>query len=460
MNNKQNALRNIPKMDELLADPRVEQLMEEKSHQVVLEKLRAVIEEKRRDILEDRRQDAPSVEEVAKEAARRFAERPDLHLRRVINATGVVMHTNLGRAVLSKRAMDAVCQVATHYSNLEYRISEGKRGSRHDVVAGILTRLTGAEDAMIVNNNAAAVVLCLSALAKGKEVVVSRGEQVEIGGAFRVPEIMEQSGAVLREVGSTNRTHPSDYERAIGEETGAILKVHTSNFRIVGFTEEVGIRELSGIAKSHGLPLLYDMGSGLFRDLSRYGIDEPTVGQILEEGADIVMFSGDKLLGGPQGGLIVGKKEYIDAMKKHPLARAFRVDKMTLAAAEATFYEYQDMNRADSEIPVLRMIEETPEVLFGKAAELKELLTKEAGEKLTFDVEPCEDKVGGGAAPLAVLPGYAVSVSGMSANLLEEKLRMPYVPVVARVQDEKLLLSVRTLLDGDFELIVKAFQDI
>lgn len=454
-------LRQIPKMDELLADEHVQELMDEKSHQVVKEFLRDLLDSYRKAILDGHAKAAPSVSEIVEETQRHFTESGDFHLRRVVNATGVVVHTNLGRAILSKRALQAVCSTAAEYSNLEYNIEAGSRGSRHDHVSQLLCRLTGAEAAMIVNNNAAAVVLCLSALAGGKEVIVSRGEQVEIGGSFRVPEIMEQSGAVLREVGSTNRTKPEDYEKAIREETGALLKVHTSNYRIVGFTRETTLQELSVIAKSHSLPLLYDMGSGLFRDLSRYGIDEPTVKQVLDAGADVVMFSGDKLLGGPQGGLVVGKKEYIDLMKKHPLARAFRVDKMTLAAAEATFYEYQDMERAEKEIPVLRMITESAESLKDRAEALAAVLGREFMDThLDFSVEPVEDRVGGGAAPTVPLYGYAITVCGMQAEELEAGLRRAKVPVIVRIRDDHVCLSVRTLQEEDTPLVVDAFHSL
>ena len=316
---------------------------------------------------------------------------------------------------------------------------------------------------MVVNNNAAATMLCLSALARGKEVITSRGELVEIGGSFRIPEIMEESGAHLLEVGATNKTKPADYRKAFhGEMTGAFLKVHTSNYKIVGFTQEVSIRELAALrdeSEEFSVPVIYDMGSGLMTDLSGCGIGEPTVTEALKEGADVVLFSGDKLLGGPQCGVVIGKKEYVDRMKSHPMARAFRVDKMTLAALEATFFEYQDSKRAMREIPVLRMITETGIRLKEKAEKLCGQLT-EAAPSLEFMVEPCRDQVGGGSAPLVMLEGYAVTVSGedFNAERSERLLRKEELPIIARVARDKLWLSVRTIEETEFKWIREAFS--
>lgn len=312
---------------------------------------------------------------------------------------------------------------------------------------------------MVVNNNAAATMLCLSAMAYGKEVIVSRGELVEIGGSFRIPEIMEQSGAHLKEVGTTNKTKPSDYERAWNPETtGALMKVHTSNYRILGFTQEVTLKEMAALGKKMGLPVIYDMGSGLMADLSRYGVDEPTVTDALKDGADVVLFSGDKLLGGPQGGIIIGKKEYVDRMKQHPLARAFRVDKMTIAAMEATFFEYLDMEDAVKNIPVLRMIAEGRETLEKKADALAKLLASMA-PGADIHVEDCYDQVGGGSAPTVRLKGAAVSIvlPGTTAEKLERLLRKAEVPVIARVAHDRTLLSVRTIEESEFACVAEAF---
>lgn len=431
--------------------------------QVVVETLREVIDMVRREIIDGRREEIPAVEELAGLVKQRVFEEQGKSLRRVINATGVVLHTNLGRANLSRRACESVLEAAGYYSNLEYDIKKGSRGSRHDHVEQLIRKITGAQAAMVVNNNAAATMLCLSALARGKEVITSRGELVEIGGSFRIPEIMEESGAHLLEVGATNKTKPADYRKAFhGEMTGAFLKVHTSNYKIVGFTQEVSIRELAALrdeSEEFSVPVIYDMGSGLMTDLSGCGIGEPTVTEALKEGADVVLFSGDKLLGGPQCGVVIGKKEYVDRMKGHPMARAFRVDKMTLAALEATFFEYQDSKRAMREIPVLRMITETGIRLKEKAEKLCGQLS-EAAPSLEFMVEPCRDQVGGGSAPLVMLEGYAVTVSGedFNAERSERLLRKEELPIIARVARDKLWLSVRTIEETEFKWIREAFS--
>ena len=323
----------------------------------------------------------------------------------------------------------------------------------------IITRITGAEAAMVVNNNAAATMLCLSAMAAGKEVITSRGELVEIGGSFRIPDIMEQSGAHLKEVGTTNKTKPSDYRNAFDpEKTGAFMKVHTSNYRIVGFTQEVTLKEMVALGKEYDLPVIYDMGSGLMADLTRYGVDEPTVIDALNDGADVVLFSGDKLLGGPQGGILIGKKEYIDKMKKHPLARAFRVDKMTLAAMEATFFEYLDMEDAKRNIPVLRMITIPEEELIQKAELIRNAI-ETATDHFALNICSCKDQVGGGSAPTVKLSGVAVSVSSetLSAEKLERLLRKADTPVIVRVAHDEVLLSVRTIREEEIPAVASAF---
>ena len=459
----QELLRKLPKIDEMLQDEHLIFFTEIMPRQVVVETLREVIDMVRREIIDGRREEIPAVEELAGLVKQRVFEEQGKSLRRVINATGVVLHTNLGRANLSRRACESVLEAAGYYSNLEYDIKKGSRGSRHDHVEQLIRKITGAQAAMVVNNNAAATMLCLSALARGKEVITSRGELVEIGGSFRIPEIMEESGAHLLEVGATNKTKPADYRKAFhGEMTGAFLKVHTSNYRIVGFTQEVSIRELAALrdeSEEFSVPVIYDMGSGLMTDLSGCGIGEPTVTEALKEGADVVLFSGDKLLGGPQCGVVIGKKEYVDRMKSHPMARAFRVDKMTLAALEATFFEYQDSKRAMREIPVLRMITETGIRLKEKAEKLCGQLS-EAAPSLEFMVEPCRDQVGGGSAPLVMLEGYAVTVSGedFNAERSERLLRKEELPIIARVARDKLWLSVRTIEETEFKWIREAFS--
>lgn len=479
---RQELLRQIPKIDVLLEDERLSRVIERYGRTRTADVLRAVTGEIRQAVLSGKENNLPDVETILQTAQCRLEENPAYSLRPVINGTGIILHTNLGRAPLSDRALQAVKAAAGGYSNLEYRLDSGSRGSRHDHVTEILRELCGTEDAMVVNNNAAAVLLALAALARGKEVLVSRGELIEIGGSFRIPDVCEQGGAVLREVGTTNRTRLADYQGALNEETGALFKAHTSNYRIVGFTEETSLEELSGLARENGIPLIYDMGSGLFEGLERYGIEEPDILHAQKAGADVLTFSGDKLLGAAQAGLIVGRKKYIEKMKRHPLARALRVDKMTLAALEATLYEYRDRNQARREIPVLRMVSESPEALRKKAEELCARLKGSAGNgRLTFTVEPCQDRTGGGSAPLNVLEGYAVTVrldagrtedisapekKGMSGTDihsladLEKALRLAEFPLIGRITQDRLWLSVRTLLAGDEEKIAEDFKTI
>lgn len=484
-------LRSIPKVDEVMKVKKLADLAEQGSRTEAVETVRRMTEELRQKILRAAEGKTsggnelcvPSAEELAALAAEALKAQPARHLRRVINATGIVLHTNLGRAVLPEAAVRAAAEAAGLPSNLEYDLEEGGRSSRHSHVEEILKKLTGAEAAMAVNNNAAAVLLCLSSVVQGREVIVSRGEEVEIGGSFRVPDIMRQSGAVLKEVGTTNRTKPEDYRDAVTENTGALLKVHTSNYRIIGFTRETTLKELSEIGGAAGLPVLYDMGSGLFTDLSRFGIDEPTVPAALKAGADLVLFSGDKLLGGPQAGFAVGKKELIDKMKKHPLARAVRVDKMTLAASEAVLRLYLDPAKAMREIPALRQISAGPEELRARAEAAAEALAKQPeAEGWHFAAEPCEDRTGGGSAPAAVLKGYAVTaspertekaagkdpdVSGdaehgcgiRTAEALERALRHASVPVICRISEEKIWLSLRTVRPEEEERLIQSVRE-
>lgn len=459
MEDRRELLRKIPKIDEVLQDERLFFFTESTPRAVIVDSVREVIDELRKDILEGRRSQVGTKETLMTEIVARITGKKKKSLRRVINATGVVLHTNLGRANLSDKACESIMDVARNYTNLEYDVKRGSRGSRHDHVEKILTKITGAESAMVVNNNAAATMLCLSALAKDKEVIVSRGELVEIGGSFRVPEIMEQSGAKLMDVGTTNKTKPSDYLNAYHEgETGALMKVHTSNYRILGFTQEVELPEMVELGRKLNLPVIYDMGSGLMADLTDYGVDEPTVLDALKTGIDVILFSGDKLLGGPQGGIIAGKKEYIDKMKAHPLARAFRVDKMTLAAMEATFFEYSDIRQARKTIPVLNMIT-TP------APELKDKAERLAGDirrathHFTAQVEACKDQVGGGSAPTVLLDGYAVAIQGstLAPEKIERLLRKEEIPIIVRITHNQVYLDVRTIREDEFKYIVAAF---
>ena len=458
MDNRQLLLRGLPKIDELLLDEQLVFFMESTPRSVVVDAAREIIAELRREILSGEREDTPEKDELIAEICDRITGKKKRNLRTLINATGVVLHTNLGRSNLCRAAVESVTAVADSYSNLEYDLKKGARGLRHDHVEKIIAKITGAEAAMVVNNNAAATMLCLSAMAFGKEVITSRGELVEIGGSFRIPEIMEQSGAHLKEVGTTNKTKPSDYRNAYDpEKTGALMKVHTSNYRILGFTQEVTLKEMVDLGKEMNLPVIYDMGSGLMADLTRYGVDEPTVLDAVNDGADVVLFSGDKLLGGPQGGILIGKKEYIDRMKKHPLARAFRVDKMTLAAMEATFFEYLDMENAKKTIPVLQMITVSGEELQNKADRLIEAI-KARTDAFTLGSEPCKDQVGGGSAPTVRLNGIAVSIASetVPAERLERLFRRAETPVIVRVAHDKVLLSVRTIKEEEIETAASA----
>ncbi|HWQ98723.1 MAG TPA: L-seryl-tRNA(Sec) selenium transferase [Clostridia bacterium] len=409
----------------------------------------------RDEILSGVRQSLPAKEELIALVRYRLQRKTRPNLRRVINATGIVLHTNLGRALLGERAVHALVDVAQSYSNLEYDIEQRTRGSRHALVEELITKLTGAESAMVVNNNAAAMLLILNTIAKERKVVISRGELVEIGASFRIPAIIEQSGALLSEVGTTNKTHLSDFERAIDpSQTAALLKVHTSNFRIVGFSETPSIRELADLGKRTGLPVIYDAGSGMMTDLQKYGIqDEPLVPQCVADGADIVCFSGDKLLGGPQAGVIVGRKPLIDAMKKNQLARALRIDKLTLAALEATLRAYLD-GTAEEEIPTLRMISEHWDILADRANELAKSIRAYAPDCAVEVVEEC-GQVGGGAVPGQMLPSYIVALQPkrISVDELEKRLRLGEPPIIARISKDRLLLDVRTLREPDARII-------
>ena len=386
----------------------------------------------------------------------RAAAKP--HFRRVINATGVVVHTNLGRSLLAPCAITAAAEACAHYSNLEFDLATGERGSRYSHVVDILRRLTGAEAALVVNNNAAAVLITLETLAKGREVVVSRGQLVEIGGSFRIPEVMAKSGAHLREVGATNRTHPRDYANAITEETALLLKVHTSNYRIVGFTKEVSLAELVAIGRDRGLPVMEDLGSGNLTDFAGLGLPgEPTVQRALADGADVVTFSGDKVLGGPQAGVIVGKAAIIEAIRKNPLNRAVRIDKMTLAALEATLRLYLDPERARREVPTLAMMTAAPEALAKKARRLAAILKKSLAGRYAVAAVPGASRVGGGAFPEHDLPTTLVALTPLgdapSPDALRERLLATDPPLVGRIEDAAFLLDPRTLADDELRLV-------
>ena len=455
---KKQLLRSLPKVDDILRQPAVAAL--ELPQTVVTDLVRDGIDALRRRVLEGDLPAVPPVEELCQDICRAAKAAAKPSLRPVINATGVTLHTNLGRACLSERAVAAAADVARQYSTLEYDLESGQRGSRYSHVEKLLCKITGAEAAMVVNNNAAAVLLILSAVGKGGEVITSRGELVEIGGSFRIPEIMEQCGCSLREVGATNKTHLRDYERAIGENTRALLKVHTSNYRILGFSESVSLKDMVALGRERGLPVIEDLGSGCFFDLETIGIHgEPTVMDSVRAGVDIISFSGDKLLGGPQAGIILCTKAWIKTLKSHPLTRAMRVDKMTLAALEATLESYLEPERATREIPTLRMLAADPAVLKVRADSLCEML-REKG--VICEVIPEQDQVGGGSVPTQLLPTWAVAVDPQSVTVdgLEERLRKHSdTPIVGRINHDRYLLDVRTLWEEDFAYIAQAVKE-
>ncbi len=383
-------------------------------------------------------------------------------LQRTLNGTGVVIHTNMGRSVLPKAAVDAINKVIVGYSNLELDLETGGRGSRQALVEDLLCRISGAEAAMVVNNNAAAVLLILDALCKGGEVIVSRGQLVEIGGSFRIPEVMERSGATLREVGTTNRTHLKDYEKAINEHTVALMRVHTSNYRIIGFHKDVALPELVALGKERNLPVIEDLGSGSLLDLSPYGLpDEPTVQAIVQGGAHVVSFSGDKVLGGPQAGIIVGKKDLLERMRQNPLHRALRCDKCTLAALEATLRIYTDPQQALTHIPTLRMITSSPQILAQKAQALLELLQQHFAQGLEMHLKEAFSRVGGGSFPERDLPTTLVCIKpkDFSATTLKNTLLCTHPPLLGRLEEDAFCLDVRTLDQEDWPEVLMVIQD-
>jgi len=456
-------LRKIPKVDELLGAAEIKKLLGVHPAEVVREGIRNGLERLRQAILsaekaEDIQEEAFALSNLLPLFEEEIAKQVNPHLRRAINATGVVIHTNLGRSPLSERALRQVEEVSRGYSNLEYDLAQGTRGSRYAHVEEILLHLSKAEGGLVVNNNAGAVLLALNTLAAGREVICSRGELVEIGGAFRIPDVMAKSGGTLREVGTTNRVHLRDYEEAISDNTGLLLKVHTSNYRVVGFTAEVSLEELVQLGKKHDLPVMNDLGSGCFIDLSAYGMEkEPTVQEAIKTGAGVVTFSGDKLLGGPQAGIILGKKELIDRIKANPLNRALRIDKLTLAALEATLIAYLSEGEAIKEIPTLRMLTIPLAELQKRARRLQHLLEQET-QGAVIEIVQATSQVGGGALPLQDLPTWAVAVKPKKASVeaLEAALRNQAPPIIARISDDRLCLDLRTIQADEFSVVAHA----
>ena len=455
--NKKELFKMLPSVDEVLSQKEIEELIEKYPRSIVLESIREVIDINRKTIVaikteEEAEKFSLTMEKVIEETEKKARDNYALSLKKVINGTGTVLHTNLGRSLISEKIKDEIWTAASRYSNLEYDLEKGERGSRYVHLTDMIKRLTGAEDVLVVNNNAAAVMLVLSTMAKGGEAIVSRGELVEVGGSFRIPSVMALSGADLVEIGATNKTHLKDYEEAITENTRALMKVHTSNYRIMGFTESISVAELVELGKKYDLPVIEDLGSGVFIDLSKYGLEyEPTVLDSIHRGADIVTFSGDKMLGGAQAGIIVGKKKYISAMKKNQLTRALRVDKLTICALEATLRMYLDEGEAVKNIPTLNMITMPMEELERKA----NLLYAEI-EKLNLDadvhIEECLSQVGGGSMPLETMKsrGIAITPNNMNVSTLERKLRLSDSHIIARVYDNKYVLDVRTIFEDEF----------
>ncbi|MCU0579746.1 MAG: L-seryl-tRNA(Sec) selenium transferase [Desulfobacterota bacterium] len=449
------SLRHIPSVTLLLSDPAAERPLSRFPRPLVLKLLRDILAEKRREI-QAGREPSLAPPDLWQELALRIESKTAYHLRRVVNGTGVVIHTNLGRSLLAAQAASQVDRVARAYSNLEFDLEQGRRGSRYSHVEELLTELTGAEGALVVNNNAAAVLLALDTLAKGREVVVSRGQLVEIGGSFRVPEVMSRSGALLREVGTTNKTHLRDYEQAVNERTALLLKVHTSNFRILGFTSEVPLEELVALGKTHNLAVMEDLGSGSLLDLSPFGLEkEPTVPEAVRSGADLITFSGDKLLGGPQAGILVGRKTVIQGLRANPLNRALRIDKLTLAALEATLHLYRRPEQALRDIPTLRLLTAPPAALRRRARRLLRYLTGPERTAVSLEVLPTQSQVGGGALPLSRLSSYALALVPLKGkvNDLEAHFRAHTIPIIGRIEDDRLLLDLRTLQLADFPVL-------
>ena len=462
--NKNMLYRSIPKVDVLLENQDIVTLIENHHRDVVVDVIREEIDKLRNFIKEN--DDVNLIEEKINNLIENIKISTEkvysYNIKKVINGTGTILHTNLGRAIISKKHADYLSEVVTSYSNLEYNLEEGRRGERYSHFEKLICKITGAEAAMAVNNNAAAVMLVLSSMAAEKEVIVSRGELVEVGGKFRIPDVMKSSNAHLVEIGTTNKTHLEDYEDAISENTGAFLKVHTSNFKILGFTESVSIEELCKLGREKDIPVIEDIGSGVLIDLSKYGLEyEPTVQDSIKAGVDVVSFSGDKLLGGPQAGIIVGKKKYIDKMKKNPLTRAFRIDKFTATILEMIFHEYLNEEDAIKNIPVLSLItkdlkeiEKNTNDLFNKIEKLKDVAD--------INVEDTLSQIGGGSLPAERIKSKSVTImpKNISTQSLEAKLRAGKNPVVGRISEEKLILDMRTVLEDEIDILAQKLIDI
>lgn len=451
-----NLYKMIPKVDQILDNKVIKDLLDKNSKNLVMESIHEELDNIRNNISNgyDKNIISNKIENLIDNIKDNLMNKKTFSLRNVVNASGVVIHTNLGRSVLNNEIFENIKKVSIGYSNLEYNLEKGERGSRYSHLSEIIKKITGAEDCMVVNNNAAAVMLILSTIAKGKNVITSRSELVEIGGSFRIPDVCRESGAELKEIGTTNKTHLRDYENAIDENTAALFKVHQSNFKILGFTEAVSSFELKSLKEKYNIPIIEDLGSGVLIDLSKYGLShEPTVQECIKNGVDIVSFSGDKLLGGVQAGIIVGKKEYIEKMKKNQLTRALRVDKFTLSALEAVFSYYIDEELAISKIPTLNMLTIKIEKLYDKAQKLIEYLGE--NNEFSYAIIDIDSEVGAGSLPTQKLPSKAIKVISKSftENELEEKLRSNRIPIITRIYKGNLIFDVRTIFENEFCII-------
>jgi len=463
---RKDLLKALPKIDEIVLLLEKKDIYSKASREIVIQTCRETVQHLRESILNASEKHLPSLRVDMEDAARRVEQQIEIFyaykLKRLINATGVILHTNLGRAPLCPEAVERIAEVGRGYSNLEFDLAKGERGLRYDHVTSLLCMLTGAEDALIVNNNAAAVLLVLNTLTENKEAIVSRGELIEIGGEFRIPDVMTKSNSILREVGTTNRTRLSDYEKAIGPNTGIILKVHTSNYRIVGFTEEAELMPLVALGRKHNIPVFDDLGSGCLLDLDRYGLQhEPTVREALVTGVDVVSFSGDKLLGGPQAGIIAGKKDVLGRIKKNPLNRALRIDKFTLAALEATLMHYLTPDKAVSDLRSLKALTEPLADVKKRARKLAAKLKKAGLPDLAFEVKETKAAAGGGSLPTQDIPSAAVAVKSpkIPPGRMEANLRRASVPVIVRVDENEILLDLRTITEEEFGFIVDGLQE-
>jgi L-seryl-tRNA(Ser) seleniumtransferase len=462
---KQDLFRNIPKVDDLLSNKKIKNRIGDEPRDIIKFFINEELSDLRKRIaqLDVKKTDAFEIDEkqIVESVLLKSKKYTQMNLRSVVNGTGIVIHTNLGRSCISESVAKEVFKIATTYSNLEFNLDTGKRGHRYNHIEELICRLTGAEAAMVVNNNAAAVMLVLDTLAKNKEAIVSRGELVEIGGSFRVPDVMKRTGTILREVGATNKTHLRDYNNAINEETGILLKVHTSNYRILGFTENVERHELVKLGNEKNIPVYEDLGSGLLFDFSDYiNLDEPIVQEIVESGVDIISFSGDKMLGGPQAGIILGKKKYIEAMKYNQLTRALRVDKMTLAALEGTLREYLDIGSLLSHNPTLKNILIEPEIIYTKANDLKIKLDQISN--ITTEIIEDTSQVGGGSMPLTELKTYGlvVSIKGFKPDRISKSLRLTANPIVGRIKNNQFIIDLRTVEMNEFDKIEKSLIEV